>query len=170
MRHQDVSPQTDDRLLFILFVPRLRGAKTALELGPARPAPAAACARPSWISFSLASEMLCVAARGGGGRNTASSALCAAANCEIASRRTLDLCGSLSATSPTPGSCRAAAGLSARAITSLDGMMLCYPLSLTYECAGSRRPLELGSVPGCQQIPAKNPNARTKPKRPSRPV
>ena len=88
--------------------------------------PAAACARPSWISFSLASEMLCVAARGGGGRNTASSALCAAANCEIASRRTLDLCGSLSATSPTPGSCRAAAGLSARAITSLDGMMLCY--------------------------------------------
>ena len=45
-------------------------------------------------------------------------------NREIASRRTLDLCGSLSATSPTPGSCRAAAGLSARAITSLDGMIL----------------------------------------------
>ena len=85
-------------------------------------------ARPSWISLFLTSEMLCVAARGGGGRNTASSALCAAANCEIASRRTLDLCGSLSATSPTPGSCRAAAGLSARAITSLDGMISCYPL------------------------------------------
>ena len=83
-------------------------------------------ARPSWISLFLTSEMMCVAARGGGGRNTASSALCAAANCEIASRRTLDLCGSLSATSPTPGSCRAAAGLSARAITSLDGMILCY--------------------------------------------
>ena len=102
-------------------------------------------------------------------------ALCAAANCEIASRRTLDLCGSLSATSPTPGSCRAAAGLSASAITSLEGMILCLSLiratyyeQLPTQPGGS---LRFGSVPShIKRVRAKNLNARTKPKRPSRPV
>ena len=93
-------------------------------------------------------------------------ALCAAANCEIASRRTLDLCGSLSATSPTPGSCRAAAGLSASAITSLEGMILC--LSLIRATYYEQLPTQPGGslrfwkrAFSHQTAPAKNPNART---------